>query len=249
MAIFQAYFDESGKLADKEFVVFAACVATIADWESFSIKWTEMLGDIGYVHMTEAVRCEGEFKRFRGKESDRDDLLVALAELAVARYAFSVHIPVKSATFKELPANLQTQLKDPVYCGFEGLLRNLLESASRIQATSGIKYSHGFQLYADASTDYSVQILKLYHRVKSVEQDARERFQSITFAEDEHFPPLQAADMLAYCRRCEESNDAWRPVVKKLLDVFNRNGSLGNMELVYKADCRGLGHGFLDNPH
>jgi len=239
MGVFQAYFDESGKLADKNLVVFAGCVASVADWQSFSERWPGTLGPVRYIHMKEAMRLEGEFKHIT--DGDRDDLLVAAAELAVQRYAFSFHVPVVSAKFRALPDKLQQRLKDPVYCGFEGLLRNLANSAANIQVQSGREYSHSFQLYADSSEQYSVQILKLYHRLRMMYQDMRERFQSITFAEDEHFPPLQVADMIAYCRRCEEAGELDRPVLKKLLEVFNRNGSMENMDLVYNAESGQLG--------
>lgn len=248
MGVFQAYFDESGKLADKPFVVFAGCVAEISDWESFSNKWNDMLGtDIRFVHMTEAMGCSGEFKQFRGREHDRDDLLVALVEMGFSRYAFSFYLPIDSAIFSSLNEGLKGLLKDPVYCGFEGMARNLIASANHIQAESGRQYSHAFQLYCDSSEQYSLQILKLYHRLRSQNKDMRDRFQCLTFAEDQHFPPLQLADVIAYCRRRQVSNQLNQPVLNKIIEVLDRGiPSAGDLELVYEAHSRGLGHGTVE---
>ena len=238
MAVFQAYFDESGKLDDQEFVVFAGCVASISDWQSLSDKWYGVLGSqVRYIHMKEAMRKSGEFKHVKRK--DRDEILVAAIELAIQRYAFSVHLSVKTSDFKTLGLRLRDRLKNPVYCCFEGMVLHLLHSSAAIEKQSGRDYGHSFQLFCDSSEEYSCQILKLYHRLRTLDKQVRDRFQCLTFAEDEHFPPLQVADIVAYCRRRENTGELDQPVLRKLVELLDKNGSKPDLDLVYRADSNG----------
>jgi hypothetical protein len=37
-----------------------------------------------------------------------------------------------------------------------------------------------------------------------------------------------------------------RPVIRKLVELLDKNGSTTNPDLVYRADSKGLGYAFLD---
>jgi hypothetical protein len=55
-----------------------------------------------------------------------------------------------------------------------------------------------------------------------MQQAYREFFPSVSFADDQEFAPLQAADMLAYCRREQfingEDASKCEPLIQKLLE-------------------------------
>ena len=77
MVIVKACFDESGKLADDNYVIFAGCAATDNRWSQISENWNQILEENGirYLTMKEAMNNRGEFKGWRDRTKDRDQLL------------------------------------------------------------------------------------------------------------------------------------------------------------------------------
>jgi len=90
--------------------------------------------------------------------------------------------------------------------------------------------------------------LDLYIKLRNQNLDLRERCIAITFAEDEHFPPLQMADMLAYCvrvRHSQETTPKAEPVIKKILAIFDQGG-IGQSGMFYREEGPGSGHGIIE---
>jgi hypothetical protein len=239
MVIVKACFDESGTSKDQEHVVFAGCVAGESEWNVISDKWKAALAenDIRYLTMKEAFNFKGEFKGWRNRVAERDRLLVHLAATAHPLIAFYLSAPMVSRDFWSLPDKERAKLRDPQYCGFEGCVRYTLD---------GIKDPRiGVHIYCDSSDAYARQCLELYIKLRRENLDVRERCIAITFAEDEHFPPLQMADMLAYCVRHSQPDSTPEPVIKTLNEIFEKDG-IGISGMTYKSDGPGLGRGRIE---
>ncbi len=238
MVIVKACFDESGKPKDKDYVVFAGAVATDDQWSVISEQWNAILTEnhIRYLTMKEAFRFKGEFKDWRERKTDRDRLLVKLATMAHPLLAFYVSAPIENKDFENLPDKQRAKLKHVQYCGFEACVRKTIETVKNREMR--------VHIYCDSSEDYSRECLELYINLKRTHLDMREKCIAITFADDEHFPPLQMADMIAYCVR-HGRGDKPEPVITELLKIFGQDG-IGTSGLVYTAEGKGLGSGLLE---
>jgi len=144
-----------------------------------------------------------------------------------------------SVKFCQQPQKEQERLRDVVYCAFEGLIRAI---ASDYQQNPDAK----FQLVYDLSEEYSERCLKLFLRLRS-QAVYKQFFPVLTFADDQEFPPLQVADMLAYCRREEVLQGGAahrRAIVKRMLEIFSSGGLLEFGAIGYRGGSA-LGNGVL----
>jgi hypothetical protein len=219
MVIVKACFDESGKLADKDYVVFAGSVATASEWEVLSERWLALLKEngIAYLSMKEAFNFRGEFKGWRPRATERDRLLVKLAETAQPFIGFHLSSPMSTKQFSALSAKEKAKLVNHQYLGFETGIRATAQKANSPEMK--------IQVYCDSSDEYSRQCLDLYIKLRSKNQDLRERCIAITFAEDRYFPPLQLADMLSYCVRHTQEGSNPEPVILSILRIFKQRGT------------------------
>lgn len=225
-----AAFDDSGKLKDTKLVVFGGWAARADNWGVIKAKWLERFkGKIAYLKMTQALRREDQFKGW--SEDERDKLLIDLAEI-IQPLALGIGGWRTSQSFISLPSHKKRDLKSLSYCAFEACAKSVLKCTKDT-----------FLLYCDDSTEYSTTVLGLYHRMKEKNQDFKNQCMSITFAEDDKFLPLQAADMLAYCLRSHFSNEN-NPLIEKLVSIFRRAGKR-DLKLEYSVGDA-LGDGKLE---
>jgi hypothetical protein len=242
MVTVNACFDESGKLADTAHVAFAGCVATESDWRGISRRWNEILGTKGLksTSMKDAIHFHKSFEGWQDRVQERDDLLVSLAKMLQRDVGFHGACPINCAQFKALPDKHKKKLKNPQYCGFE---------ATVTLALDWLRPDMKLHVFCDSSDEYAKECIGLYNLLRNNNRVAKEKCIAITFAEDEHFPPLQAADMLAYCVRADASRDvvAPDPIVDRLLRIFTGDGN-GIYGFAYDSAGAGLGHGIRENP-
>jgi len=112
-------------------------------------------------------------------------------------------------------------LKNPLYAGFDGLLNRIIQRS--LQANTS---NNQFNLVYDLSEEYSVQCLKLFLKMRA-RSAVKQFFPSLAFADDQEFPPLQAADMVAYCGREETENGVGKckGIIGKRLDLLGSSDS------------------------
>jgi hypothetical protein len=237
MATFQVYCDESGHLS-QNYVVFAACVFSQDETVSFARKWQEILRDarVKYVTMKEAMGFRGQFGGW--KANDRDALLETLTSLVQERCVFHTHSSMTTESFRALHQTQQQRLKGIVYAGFETLIRFIADEAvARNQ-------SHRFQLVCDLSEEYAEKTLKLFQKLR-MQTIYKRFFPSLAFAADEEFPQLQAADLIAFCRKEELLNSSPVGIVGKMLDTLGAGGPPKESALLY-GPAAGIGEGTLE---
>ena len=87
-----------------------------------------------------------------------------------------------------------------------------------------VDVNYRFNLLCDDSEEYSSECLKVYRRFRKLEPGLASKIGSLCFVNDETYPPIQAADLMAFCRRRElEGNPplVWKNVLKKILERFS----------------------------
>jgi Protein of unknown function (DUF3800) len=238
MATLAAFFDESGKLADTKVVAFAGCIAGYPEWEVMGNKWMALIrGKVAYVSMKDAIHFTGPFEGWRNRVDERDALLEQLAELAIDHISYWIPFVMTEDDFNRLPQSQRKQFKSPSYMGFEACVRAIADHNKNQQ----------FVVIYDSSEEYSALCLKMYHRMRRQNPNVKEHCASITFAEDQRLPPLQLADMMAYCSRANTLKDRQPipPIVERLYSILNKYECVGRYDLVYRHEDD-LGEGSIE---
>jgi len=238
MAVILLALDESGKLDNTEDVVFGGCLFENGESHRFGRKLLERLDAAGIesLHMRDAMRLGGAFRG--SKESDRNALLCDLAALAARSRPtpMLVAAPMSTKEFRALPQDAQQRLKNPVYCGFEGCVRAAVDSIPQDEA-------HSLQIACDLAEEYSIQVLKLFHKLRSRSDEVKRRCHAIMFGDDRYIPILQLADMYAYvCRAFHAGNPP--DVIVDIIEALTGSRTMtANTRMVYEAGEIDLGHG------
>jgi hypothetical protein len=237
-----AAFDESGKLNDSEVVAFGGCVGLPNTMGEFTKRWEALIKAerLPYTSMKEAIHFQGPFAVWKDMPERRDVLLRKLCGLVLETPMLRIVSPITTATFKALSPGFRKKLgNDPQYAGFEACVLGTLHQHASI----------GVHIACDLSEEYSEKCVRLFHRLRRLNPDAKDRCVGIGFADDEVNAPLQAADMIAYCARAHAVRDTIMPVpiVVELIELLNSQG-VEERAVLYHVNGKGLGDGKLDGP-
>lgn len=214
MAVLQAFFDESGKFHDKTAVSFAGCIGFRKDIEYLSDRWTRVLNDncVAYISTSEAMCYRNEFRGWTTREAERDELLLSLAKIGRQYLCGFIGWSMTSEKFRSLPEFQRFGLTDPAYMGFEACVNVAVDQAQK-------NSRHVVDFYCDLSEQYSNKCVTLFNKIRVRRPDVKRVIRSITFADETQFPPLQLADMYAYCMRELESGST-KPLILEILNQF-----------------------------
>jgi Protein of unknown function (DUF3800) len=236
------YLDESGSLNRDAYVVLGGAVANDAEWEVMSNRWNDILRQRGiqYVKMGEAANYAGQFENWKKREPERDSLLLELVEMSWPLVRFYISSPIDTSIFKKLGEKRIKRLKDPWYLGFEATLKQLLDGMNNPEMV--------LHIICDHSDEFAPRCLGLYQTLRDNNALFKQRCIGITFGDDRFFPPLQLADIYAYCAREDagRKHKEPRPIVEKLLRVFLQRRSINNA-VIYDVED-GLGDAKLEKP-
>ena len=230
-----AFFDESGKFADCEVVALAGIVGTSVPLGQFAYSWNTRLQRDGLEHvsMKDALHLNDDFHRWRDSPERRDTLLLDLASIIHASPLMRTGAYVTSAEFKALSqSERKLYMGDPQYCCLETCVLGILAGRD----------DFSLNIACDLSEQYSEKCVALFHKLRSRNPVVKSRCFGISFLDDRYNPPLQAADMIAYCSRAErlEDRSGEQPIVTRLIDMFaSQDRRLG--KLTYRVGSLGLG--------
>lgn len=240
MLVLQGWFDESGKLADSDYVVFAGFIGKPASWNEFSFQWTKRLRagarKVPYLHTVDAMSLRGAiWKNWNSR--DRDTLLIDLAKILHAHVPHGIvaHCVVNDFRVHTI---LKEKLGNPHYAAFEACMMGLLE-----YSRSGRDDLH---IITDDEEKYGVECYKLLNKLKIRHPKVRNLISGFCLNDDRKFPPLQAADLWSYFHRQElvrlknTPNEPQHPVYAALASLF---GKPKNEYLEYDLTKGGIGTG------
>ncbi len=234
-----AYFDESGKLHDHDLVTFAGYAAPFSDWEAFNQKWAAALAGTGMSHisMKDAIRYDGNFQSWMDRPDERNALLRKLAEIINSFEFASIVLPMTSSEFRALPEADRKRLKNVQYCGFEGAAKGIL---------SVFPPTTPMHMVCDLSEEYAPECVRLFNILRANDEDFKRRCFAISFADDSRTPPLQAADMLAYCSRFRHNETLKRdPIVDEVAAILATRAATTKY-YVFKAGISKPGSGYFE---
>ena len=222
--------DESGKLDNTEDVVFGGCMSENGESHRFGEKWNARLDEskIDSLHMRDAMRLGGDFRGW--KDSDRDDYCANSRHWphGAIPIPMLVAAPMTSTEFRAMPQANQKQLKILCYLRFRGLCTGGREFHPQGEP-------HSLQIVCDLSEEYSIEVLRLFHRLRRRNEEIKRRCHALFFADDRYIPVLQLADMFAYvCRAFHSGNPP--EVVLDIIEIITGNRTIeADSRMVYEA--------------
>ncbi len=201
MAIFQCYFDESGKFKDHEVISFCGLCSPISRVQQFEEEWKRLLRscELESLTMKRALRRTRRLSPYIDKQSaeERSETLKPFALCIRKHFEIGVAIAVDVQAYERLSAIAKRKVggsDDPFYFAF---FCGIMAPTKRIREEDKIS------IICDDDEETALPCYKAYRRAKKVEPILRNRLVALTFANDDDFVPLQAADMFSSLVRLE----------------------------------------------
>lgn len=208
----QAFFDDSGTGLDSPAFVFAGYAADHAKWESFSIEWDRVLkrphrlkpNGLAYFKASEAMARQGEF--WGWTEDERDDRLrdlFALIPPHALTGCFSV-IPVHAYKRVFTGRFTHSTFDHPYLVMLYSVFPILMKRLDTVGIFESVKFIF------DSSEGHEAKIHSTWETfVETIPEQYKDRIvRTVGFESEKDFPPLQAADAIAwYIRRQFFEND------------------------------------------
>jgi hypothetical protein len=188
------FLDESGKLADSDFVCLAGYISDDDGWSQFSEKWGKLLLQykIPYVHMKEMVHIKGPYKDLGWTPERRDEILNKFIDVIRAHIQAGFCVAVDAKYLRGMNADARKNIGDPAYFCFHRILGLV------IRKLKSVGYQPGVSVTFDDCEEFSVKCYQIWSKLRKKVPDVHHYLPSITFADDQSFWPLQAADILAW---------------------------------------------------
>jgi hypothetical protein len=218
MATINAYYDESGG-DDGTHVVFAGLWALQPRWrEGFNPRWRQALQESGVTswRTVNAAHRDKQFKKFRGRDKELRNLALRLTDLICEFAGGGLAHSITNQDFKNMSESARKALKKPFWAAFQVGLQEIT-SAENIDA------GDAFSLICDDSPE-SVKSHEAYVAFRLRNPKIAPRLGGICFVDDKLNPPVQAADLFAFCcrKRFEgKLEGVWAEVLARMDSVFS----------------------------
>lgn len=231
MTFLHAYFDESGKQHDHPAVTFTGVCVSGSRLSTFDSEWGVLLRQYGLksLHMAKASRlkenCGPKMPRHQ-KIEERIQALVPFADCINKNLVKGLIQAIDVKGFKEMSNRAKQGLgspDDPYYLAFA---RGILELIDYVQGEDKIS------LICDDDESTAWNCYLHYRAIRKVHEEVRRKIVSLTFATDDHFPALQAADMVAFLSRLEARRMFYKEYnpFQPLFDSLVRENGAGGMD-------------------
>jgi hypothetical protein len=234
MAIFHAYFDESGKKSDHPVVTFSGVCVQQSRLAAFDAEWTLLLRQYGIssLHMARASRLSekhGE-KMPRGQTPDqRIDALVPFADCINEYLELGLVQAWDVRGFNSLSKQAKHSIGSPTDPYYIAFARGITELSEYVQADDRIS------LICDDDVATALDCHRHYRGIGNAYPEIWKKMISLTFAKDDYFPALQAADMVAFLSRLEAKSKFYgdRYSYRRLFDHLTTERGPGKMAWKY----------------
>jgi hypothetical protein len=206
VALLHAYFDESGKWADRDTISFGGFVSTAEHWEHFAKEWSALLDklDFPYLHTSEFVGLDGVYAKHRNKikAEDIEPILSRFAEIIQKYVNHGYGVGVDTKHYRSMSQAFRAKVKNPQFIAFK-LAMNMV--TSQVDVVQGLFPAYNWKagIICDQDSSTSDHCLKWFTKFRTFDAKARRLINGICFADSTGIPPVQAADLLAFVLRGE----------------------------------------------
>lgn len=201
MAVYQAYFDESGKFRDRRVISFCGLCSPPERVREFEDEWKALLRRFGLrsLSMKRALKRKVKLSEHvpAGSAPERSSVLEHFAQTIRKHFELGIGITVVTKDYEgceSIHRGLKTA--NPHYFAF---LTGLIASVIHVS----VQKENRLSLICDDDQETARNCYELYRESKLKVPDIHDTLVAITFAEDDEFVPLQAADLVSSLYRLE----------------------------------------------
>lgn len=198
MGFFHGYFDESGKV-DKPVVAFCGFVASASKIQSFDDAWNRVLRayEMEFLTMKRAFKAHVPLSPKIRKQSfaERIETLKPFADCIRTHFECGIATAVEVGAFKAMSPGAKKQLGRMENPHFLAFLQGITACLHHLRGDDRISF------ICDDDEGTAWDCYRFYRHVRNISPVSKERFVSISFANDVRFPALQAADLLSSLTR------------------------------------------------
>lgn len=197
------FFDESGKFHDHQIISFCGFLGRAEQWNALQVEWNGLLLRYGIA----SLHMSGGMLNFKRSLSSKHPALGKDSRIKVLKEFIKVikrnlNVAIANAVhvkdYQAQPEHHKSILggDDPYYWSFSQAMAEVLGYLKSVPGSEA-------NIIVDDEEKYFVECYKLMARFKRGSPETRKCFISMCAADDEKFPQLQAADLLAYLTRNE----------------------------------------------
>ena len=191
MTMLKVFMDETGIHEDAEMVAVAGYIGRPKTWREWTKEWNNKKRPIKVFHATDCANFRGEFE---GWDKQRRDpyvaqLLPVVPAHELAGVVIGVHLTELEASFKTQP-ELVEMLGTPYTACFQWAVSIIMEIATERGKGERMDFIHEVN-------DYKGEARKAFEYVDAY-LNPRKIPLNMDFGTKTQYPPLQAADVLAY---------------------------------------------------
>jgi hypothetical protein len=237
----QVWVDDSGRGQDPVFVL-AGYIARVRNWEALADRWRGILNQkprIGCLKGKEAASLTGEFHGWTAAE--RDERVLQLVG-AIEQYSLAgVRVVIPHEGFRQtlrggrIAKESRWYFGQPYYLAFDAIFASVLSYVRRRPFIEKVEFIFDYGVVARRNLEQAYAQL-----LKGLGKDAALIEREPVFRDDRSFPPLQAADLLAWhVRREHDERAKGRILQSPVWDALSRIDEI-QIELTRKdlADMR-----------
>jgi hypothetical protein len=189
--VLKVYMDESGIHDNSPVVTVAAYIGRPRDWQNWTKRWNTAKRPIKVYHATDAQALHGEFEGW--SEPGRDEvvkrILPVIAEANLPGMVIGIQMDEFRKAFSGRPELIE-MFGTPYGACFQWLIQSLMYARSKFGSIERYAFVH-------ECNDYQREALEAFNYVKKY-CNPQNSPTSISFGTKADYPPLQAADILAY---------------------------------------------------
>lgn len=231
LAIFYAYFDESGKHLDHPVVTFAGVCAGQRKLDTFDDAWSSLLRRYGIetLHMKQAADLGtdcGTVMHANQSFDERGEALKPFVDCINEHLELGLIQAWDVRGFQGMDQNLKHGLgspKDPHFVAFSRAISELVDY---------VPPNDYISLICDDDLATAWDCYRHYRGMGNADAKIRKKLVSLSFADDVSFPALQAADLAAYLSRRQARLEFYKQDYgfKPLFDYLIAEQPLGKMD-------------------
>jgi hypothetical protein len=191
IAVFRVYIDESGIHDGSPVLTVGAYLARPKVWRNWTKKWNAAKRPIKVYHAADAANLEGEFEDWSKEQVGQlaAKLLPIIANDELAGMVIGINLDQFRDAVVGQP-RLSVLLGNPYTSCFHWLVTTIIQISNEYNSKEKIAFIH-------ETNSYKGDALSAFSWIKE-NKNLDGRLISLTFGSKDDYPPLQAADILAY---------------------------------------------------
>jgi hypothetical protein len=185
-----AFFDDSGKYHDKDFICLCGFLSDTISWNNFQNEWLSLLRChdlMPGIHMTNFFyRC-----KVKGWKEDRaNHVLSQFIDVIVKNVQVAFGVGMDAKHYREMPPEAKKRIDDP-------MLLCIQRALALLRKEMATEPAERLMVVIDEDRESSIKQYSNFHQLRKTHDDLRKFIGGIGFADDEWLVQLQAADILA----------------------------------------------------